>query len=152
MKVNLDFNLFDIGESPAEISDAFRTQASIYATYAVKTAQASVAVSTLKDKLKMVESEAYLGFREQLDDEGKKYTEAFLNSLVMLDEEVVSVREQYQQAIEDHATLEAFTWALKQRADMLISLGSMTRQEMQMTGINIDKQVEAMKETLKSKK
>lgn len=147
-----DYSIFDVGDTQADISEAFRTQASVYAVYAVAAAKLEAAVSKAKDEVKQIEAEAYIQYREEMTENGTKFTEAMLSQMVLLDEEVIAAKDRYSNLLETHLVYNSFVWALKQRADMLVSLGLLLRSEMAMTGLNIDSKTDQLKETLRSRK
>ena len=147
-----DYSIFDVGDTQSDISEAFRTQASVYAVYAVAAAKLEAAVSKAKDEVKQVEAEAYIQYREEMTENGTKFTEAMLSQIVLLDEEVIAAKDRYANLLETHLVYNAFVWALKQRADMLVSLGLLLRSEMAMTGLNIDSKTDQLKETLRNRK
>jgi hypothetical protein len=131
---------FDIGKlfnvDQNNLSEEFTTQASMYGFFAILSAEADKIVAMTSLLCDQEAAEADELYRKQLDEEGKKYTEAVIKSLVTRDEEYDKCVKAKYNAEYDLDILKAIVKAFEQRAMMLQSLGSHLRHEYEMQGMN----------------
>ncbi|MFA5035633.1 MAG: hypothetical protein WC479_00450 [Candidatus Izemoplasmatales bacterium] len=146
---------FDIGKlfmiDQNLISDEMSSQASMYGFFAILAAEAD-RISALKSMLYDQETaQADESYRQQLELDGKKYTEAVVRSMVIRDEECVKALTAKEDADYDLNILKAIVRAFEQRAMMLQSLGSQLRHEYDMQGMHTkESDLEQATEKLKS--
>lgn len=132
---------FDIGKlfniDQTNLSSEFANQASMYAFFAVLAANADkvLAMKTLLCDQEYATADGY--HRNQMDLDGKKFTEAVVKSMVVRDEEYCKTLEDKENASYDLDIIKAVVRAFEQRAMMLQSLGSYLRHEYDMQGMNI---------------
>ena len=128
-------DIFNIDET--NISKEFAQQASVYAFFATLAALAERKAADA-DFLKDQEyAQADQACREELDEGSIKYTEAVIKSMVLTDAGYTKRVKNHVIMEYDYKLLKAIAEALKQRADMLISLGAYLRHEMDQTSMNI---------------
>jgi hypothetical protein len=146
---------FDIGQlfkiDQNEISSELSTQASMYGFFAILAAEAD-RISAMQAMLYEQETaSADESYRANLDEEGKKYTEAVIKSMVARDEDCIKVHKAKENADYDLNILKAIVRAFEQRAMMLQSLGSQLRHEYDMQGMNVkERELEKTTEDVKS--
>ena len=147
-KIDL-LEIFKIDED--NLSSAFMQQASLYAYFASLQAESELQLSKAQFALEQQQAMADEYYRAWMDKREKKYTEAVIKSLVVRDEEYAAAKDTVIQLEYEVNLLKALVKSLAQRADMLISFGAMTRQEMAMTGMNIrDKELDDLPKDLKA--
>src|SRR3990167_2305323 len=113
--------LFDIDDT--DLTKEFAKQASLYAYFATTQADAERELA-MADSIKDQEyATADEFFRKEKEEQGHKYTEAVIKSLIMRDEDYLKVLLEYTDADHNVNVLKAITRALQMRAEMLISLG-----------------------------
>lgn len=150
---------FDIGKlfmvDQNNLSNEFASQASMYAFFAVMTAEADRHLAMQSLLYDQEAADADESYRKQLDEAGTKYTEAVIKSLIVRDEDCIKVKTAKDDAEYQLNILKAIVKAFEQRAMMLQSLGSHLRHEYDMQGMNIrteeaDRQVKKTTEEVKS--
>ena len=146
---------FDIGQlfsiDQNEISNALSTQASLYGFFAILTAEADRIAAMQAMLYEQETANADELYRANLDEEGKKYTEAVIKSMVARDEDCIRVHTAKENADYDLNILKAIVRAFEQRAMMLQSLGSQLRHEYDMQGMNVkERELERSTEGVKS--
>ena len=87
---------FDLKINKYRLDDECLSHASRYAYYGEKCAEAKSALSEAKDNLELVISEVNTRIRDTLANAGQKSTEAMINALIPLDEEVKKARSLYK--------------------------------------------------------
>lgn len=141
-------DLFLIDE--ANLTKEYSRQAALYAWLGVVGAKADHKASMAdlaKDQEYARTDEAY---REQFDASGRKMTEPQVKSLILIDKDYMRASANELALKYDSKLIQALIKALDQRADMLISLGSHLRHEVDMTGMNIqEKKYESSLKDLK---
>lgn len=147
--------IFDIDEE--DLTREFTSQATIYAYFATALAKADYDASIATMEEEQTAADADQVYREQLTSKGEKYTEGVIKSMVQQDEEHQEAVKNELAAKYDARLLKAITTALEMRAQMLISVGSHIRHELDMTGMNIrerqfTKTVDDAKEVMRSRK
>jgi hypothetical protein len=152
---------FDIGQlfniDQNEISKELSTQASMYGFFAILTAEADRVAAMQSMLYEQETASADESFRASMDEEGKKYTEAVIKSLVARDEDCIKVHIAKETAEYDLNILKAIVRAFEQRAMMLQSLGSQLRHEYDMQGMNVkerefEKTTEDVKTTITARR
>jgi hypothetical protein len=127
--------IFAIDEN--ELSSEFANQAAVYAYFSSMMNYVEKQMSNMDLKLDQVSARLDEFYRQQLERNDKKYTEAVVKSLVVRDDEYKAAYEASHIAKYDYGVLKSLARALEQRADMLISLGSHLRHEADMAGLSI---------------
>lgn len=135
---------------PDDLSEDFSSQAALYAYFSVLQAEAEreLAISEFNVDQEYAISDEY--WRHYKDKREEKYTEAVIKSLVIRDDSYINSRRTQIQLEYEVSLLKALTKALAQRADMLISLGAMTRQELSMTGMAIKERYDDVPKEVKT--
>jgi len=147
--------IFDIDEN--DLTKEFTSQASVYAYFATAAAEADyeASIGTADQEASYADADKY--YRDTLSHKGEKYTEGVIRSMVLLDAD-------YDNAVQDELlakynarVLKAIVNAMEMRAQMLMSVGSHIRHELDMTGMNIrerqyNKTVDDVKDTIRSRK
>lgn len=148
LEIDID-DLFRINED--DLTSEFAKQASLYARFGVLAAKAEWGSSKSSAAKDQEYALADLHYRDSMEEEGKKYTEGLIRSLVLSDEVYSIAIEADNQANYAYRVMRAISSALEQRANMLISLGAFVRQEMSQTDMNIrhKKYDDAIEETKK---
>lgn len=126
-------NVFHVEE--ADLSREFMQQASMYAYFAVAQVDAEYNANTVELDKDQEEARADAEFRTQLEITGKKYTEAVVRGLIVVDESVSEKAQKLNDARYQQKLLKAICSALEMRAQMLQSLGSHLRHEYEQTGL-----------------
>lgn len=152
--INL-MDLFSIDEN--NLTQEYTRQATLYAWLGVIAAKADHKASMAdlrKDQEYAATDEA---FRDQSETLGKKLTETQIKSLITIDGDYKKACEVELAMKYDAKLIQALLRALDQRANMLISLGSHLRHELDMTGMNIQQKkyendISSLKSTIQSKK
>lgn len=147
--------LFAVDEN--DLVKEFSRQAAVYAYFGVAAAEAEHNAARCDFNVDQEYAQADAAARDELDKDGRKYTEAVVKGMVLTDAQYVEIVERALLAKYDHKVLKAITAAMEQRANMLISMGAFIRHEIDQTGMNIrerslDKAVDDVKETLKARK
>lgn len=149
-KKKFDINeLFKIDQNL--ISDAMSSQATLYGFFAIMAAEAD-RIAAMKAILYDQESaQADESYRQQLELDGKKYTEAVIKSMIVRDEDCIKALTVKEDADYDLNILKAIVRAFEQRAMMLQSLGSQLRHEYDMQGLHTkEAELERTTENLKT--
>jgi hypothetical protein len=131
--------VFSIDEN--NLSEDFSQQAALMAYFSSITAEAEHKYALAKFDSEQEYAAADQFWRHEKDLIGEKYTEAVIKSLILRDDEYSSKEKKRMQLDYEVNLLKGITRALSQRAEMLISLGAMTRQEIAMTGMNMQEKV-----------
>lgn len=120
----------DLHFSPTNLDDAMFEQASRFADYGVKLAQASHQVDVVKLLLESAEAAVYKVLRDQAATKAEKVTEAQLEKLVARHARVVSMKKALNEAKRVEAIGKTAVEAFKQRRDMLVQQGAVAREEL----------------------
>ena len=147
--------IFDINEN--DLTKEFTSQATIYAYFATALAQADYDASVANMVTEQTGADADQFYRADLTKKGEKYTEGVIKSMVQQDEEYSGAVQAELTAKYNARVLKAIVSAMEMRAQMLISVGSHIRHELDMTGMNIrerqfNKTVDDVKDTIRSRK
>jgi hypothetical protein len=147
--------LFDIDEN--NLTKEFAHQASLYAYFGNLAAEAEreIGIAAIDKDQEMAILDANLRKKHEVRDE--KYTETMIRNEILTNEKYLALMDDEGEAKYDFKVIKSIVSALEMRAQMLISIGSHIRHEMDMEGMNIkdrafQKSVGDVKETLRSKK
>lgn len=128
-------DLFSV--SMENINEEFSTQAGRLAYLGMLMAQAEAAYNEAKLYGEELYAKVDLIVRDDYDKAGKKYTEAMIKSKVLSTGEYVEALMAENEASYQFRMLKALVDAMRQRGDMLVSLGAQLRQEWEATDLNI---------------
>lgn len=123
----------DMRFSLADLSSAMMEQAPLSTHYGMLAAKASRQVNDLELLLEVTEAKVYRIARDKRDAEtekDKKVTEAALAKIVSTNAQVVSIRKALNEAKQIEAQTKTAVEAFRQRRDMLIQSGLISREEM----------------------
>jgi hypothetical protein len=120
----------DISFSTADLSTAMVQQASLAVHYGVLLAQATRQVHSLELALEVAEAKVYRKLREEAATSGAKITEAQLEKQVAIHETVIKLKRAVAEAQQVEAVGKTAVEAFRQRRDMLIQQGLITREDM----------------------
>lgn len=115
----------------------FTQQASKYAYIAVLASLAENDVKRAKISLKHEEAAANVRARSDLTLEGGKVTEKAVEARAIIDDGVKEIQKSLLDAEATHGLLKALEASYRMRADMMVSLGTRMRMEMEQTGMNM---------------
>lgn len=137
------YNLSDLlNIDSSNLSQEYATQAARYGFFATELAKLDRRVKQLELERDAEYANADLEYRKQLTIQGTKYTETTIRSMVLTDDGYCKAEESLRDSIQERDSIKALVKALEMRAEMLISLGAMMRQEYQMTGMTIKDEVQ----------
>lgn len=140
-QVELEGDIYTIadicGVNESNLSADYSGQAARVAYLGMKVAQAEAAWLEAKNYTQQLYAEIDLDLRQEFDDAQKKYTEAVIRNNVLLDDEYIEAEQAENKAYEQYKILRALVDALRDRTQMLISLGADLRQEYEATGMQI---------------
>lgn len=140
------YNLADFTEIDQEmLSDEFAGQASAYAFVGMLVAEAEAALNDAKQAKDVAYAEADADYRDDWNKRGEKYTEAVIRSAVIMDAEYKIAVDVETAALKSYKILRALHDAMKQRGEMLISLGATLRSEAQFTDLHINQLKEQLR-------
>ena len=121
----------DIAFTDATLDQAMSSQASLVAYQNERAARAAAHAARMKLKFDSTEATLSEAYRQYAVDNGEKYTEKSIENRVRKDSRWRKAKEEVIEA-EMYADIhKGFSFALKDRNDMLIQKGSHRRQEMQ---------------------
>ena len=144
-KVLLDGKTYTIDEfigiDQDDLVNEFRSQAARYMYVASLETLAEERYTSTKAKTKELAAIASLEHREngipkEFRVTTSKMTEAFLNSLVDADEIYLNAIDEENEAYMDLKKMKVFTFSMKMRGEMLISMGATLRREWDQIGIS----------------
>lgn len=121
----------DVGFDEAHLDDNMVRQPSLVAHYGRLLAEAQYDMDTAKQKLEITESKAAHQLREDANEEGKKISEAQINSTLPTVPSVVKARMQYNRAKADHEGMKTTFEALRHKKDMMVQIGVNRRTEIE---------------------
>lgn len=127
--------IFDIDDS--NLTKEFAGQSAMYAYFAAMQAKSDYGASQISFALEQEQAEADAAARMEMEKDGRKYTEAVIKGMISLDDECTKLNESLIGQKYETKLLKAICDALEMRANMLISMGSHIRHEMDQTGISI---------------
>jgi len=135
------YKIFDIAEvlniNPDDITTEYIRQAALYGYFTVLAARAEDAAGRADSKKEQEYAQADLDIRDEAERNGKKTTETQIRSQVLIDVSYDKMVNASFVTKLDHKLLKAIVAALEMKANMLISLGAMIRNEMSMTGMTM---------------
>jgi carboxypeptidase C (cathepsin A) len=142
------------------LSEEYMQQAALYGHFAVLTSMAEDYRNRADFDKDVEYARTDSAVREAAAVNDQKMTEPQVKACITTDAEYIAKQAAYFEAEYQFKLLKAITDALKQRADMLISLGSQMRKEMDMTGMNIrsnevhdlDQSISDVKSIMRSKR
>lgn len=127
--------------SEARLSEEFAQQPSLYAWFAALCEMAGAEFENKKFALSVLRANTEARLRKELSNSGVKTTEASVSAAVQSDPDVGVKSFELIEFERQYMILKSLVRALDQRKDMLIQLGGMKRQEMQLGdfGVNMDR-------------
>ena len=125
-----------LGIDNSDVSYEFSTQAARLVWVATLAAVADVDLNDAKLAKDVASAQVELRIRRELS--GEKTTEAYIRALVTVDQEYMDVVATESDALLHFKIMRAVADAMRQRGDMLVSLGANLRQELEMTGMHIN--------------
>ena len=120
----------DLAFSPADLSSAMIEQASLFAHYGQLAAEASHQVDVVKVLLENAEAAMSQKIRNKAVDEGEKLTEPMVTAKVAREPYVRNLKRALNKAKRVEATGKMAVESFRHRKDMLVQLGSTSREEM----------------------
>jgi len=97
-------------------------QPAIFFRISVQCAKAEARAKRAKEKIAVVEAEAYTRARNKLDREGEKITEALVKATMAKDAELLKANDEYQDLSEEWGILKAGVEAFQHRKSALENL------------------------------
>lgn len=127
--------------SDIKLSEEFMHQPSVYAWFAALCEIAGSEAESKKFMLSVLKANTEKKVRREYAASGTKTTESAIAAEVQTDDAFIASSIALIEAERQYSILRALVRSLDQRKDMLIQLGVMKRQEMQLSdfGINLDK-------------
>lgn len=120
----------DLAYTPTNLTDAMMQQASLFVHYGIGASSASRQVDDVKMILEITEAKIYRKLREEAAKKETKLTEAQLEKNVALDANVRSIRRALNEAKQIEANCKIAVESFRQRRDMLVQQGLLSREEM----------------------
>lgn len=127
------------------IGEAFATQSGRYFYAAALAGQAEALYNEAKNNCERVYADTELAYRDELATSGVKTTEAMIKAYVVGDKTYIKAQTDENNALRDWKIMKAFADGLRQRGEMLISLGAHMRAEMDMTNMNLKARMTELK-------
>lgn len=118
-----------------DISSEYSSHAAWLGYIAVLTAEAEADYEKAKLDLDTLHAEKDTQARREFNLKNIKFTENMVNSWVNLDDEYIQAGERRIETLKAFKTLRAIEMAMKEKGQMLISLGATMRQEYDVTGL-----------------
>lgn len=139
--IKLGDEVYQVGDlfhiSLETISDEFANQSARMAYIGMLLAQAEVAYDEARAIREEVYADEDLGVREKWEAAGVKFTESKVKAMVLLAPDYQVAADAEREALSNFKLLRVIYDALRQRGEMLISLGAHLRQEFDMTGMSM---------------
>ena len=120
----------DLTYSLADLSAAMVSQAATFVHYGMLHAKAQRQVSTFELTLENMEAKVYRQLRDEAAISGAKVTEASLEKAVAVNDTIVALKKALNEAQQVEAMAKIAVEGFKQRKDMLVSQGMISREEM----------------------
>lgn len=117
----LDFEK-DISINKYKLDEECLSHSSLYSRYASAQASAKTGVTRAKDNLELVEAERNIAIRKELADKKEKVTEATVNSILIMDKEVIRAKREVREAEDVYAKLCVAVQAFEHRKSELDNL------------------------------
>lgn len=125
-----------LGIDSTNLSDEYSQQAAMYGYIGTLCAGAESDYNSVKTQREAVYADVEMKVRHGIAMQPEvKSTEGLVKSLVVTDSEYLDIMELENRALGAWKKLRALTDALKQRGEMLVSLGAQLRAEMDMTNM-----------------
>lgn len=135
------YKKYDLGEifgvDENNLAREFAQQASLYAYFATLQTKAEFDANVVETGLEQEQAAADSEARKRLQADDIKFTEAVIKGMVALDEECAKLQESLLEFRYDAKLLKAICTALEMRANMLVSMGSHIRHEIDQTSMKI---------------
>lgn len=128
--IDVDQMKKDMRFSDTDLTTPMMDQASLYASYAIVSAEASMQVDNFKMYLEIQEAKIDKSIRDAAVEAGDKYTEKKITSMIVGDKRYVSMSKKVNEAKMIAAIAKETLEALKHRRDMLVQIGVTSREEM----------------------
>ena len=120
----------DVSFTEADLNDNMIRQPSLVAHYGRLLAENQYKMDLSKQKMEIAESRAAHLMREEANEDGKKITEALINSTLPTITSVVEARISYNKAKRDYEAMKHALEAFRHKKDMMIQIGVNRRTEM----------------------
>lgn len=120
----------DLAFSPNSLTDAMMTQSSLFAHYGVQYAYASKQTNDLELLLEASEATVYRRERDDAISKGEKPTDANLKQIVSRTPGINQLKKALNEARQVEAIAKVAMESFKQRRDMLVQQGLLSREEM----------------------
>lgn len=121
----------DVGFTEAELDDNMIQQPALVAHYGRLLGEAQFAMDNAKQVLEITESNTAHQMREDAAEEGRKITEALINSSLPTDGKVMKARRKYNRAKSDYEASKTTLEALRHKKDMMIQIAVSRRTELE---------------------
>jgi len=121
----------DVGFTEADLDDNMIRQPSLVAHYGRLLSELQFATDTAKQILSITESKGAQQMRDEAADEGKKITEALINSSLPTLAAVMKAQKAYNRAKADFEAMKVALEALRHKKDMMIQIGVNRRSELE---------------------
>jgi len=121
----------DVGFTEAQLDDNMVNQPSLVAHYGRLLAEAQYDSDYAKQMMEIAESKVAHKLREEANDEGKKISEAQINSTLPTVTSVVKARMTYNRAKSNHEAMKTTFEALRHKKDMMVQIGVNRRTEIE---------------------
>ena len=133
-----------LGIDDADLSYEFATQASRFAFVAAQAGIAESRYEQAKSNRDVVYAEIDRDIRKEFH--GEKITEPKIKHLILSDEEFMDVVEAEHKGLKEWRVLKALSDGLKQRGEMLRSLGAQLRTEYDVTDMSVKRRLSDAKD------
>lgn len=117
------------------LSREFAQHAAWLGYIGVLTAEAEAEYETAKLELETIYAEVDSKARLAFNRNNTKFTEAMVHAFINLDEGYIAANRLKLEKLKDYKTLKAIESAMKEKGNMLISLGATMRQELDVTSL-----------------
>lgn len=125
----LDLNL-DLNIDKGKINEELSRQPSMYAWYATLYELAKAKTNRLKQTMEVTHAELDIKYRSEAQKSGQKVTEAYIQSLITVSPAYKESEANYYDSKKEEGMLNVAKTAFEQRKDMLISIATNMRVEL----------------------
>lgn len=147
IRIQIGREAFTIGEllgvNQDSMSDEFARQAARLAWAGLRLADAEALYETAKHNKDVSYAEADDEARRALSESDEKATEQRIRMLIMTDDLYLKAAESERDALYNYRIMRAVVDAMRQRGDMLVSLGATLRQEWDSLGMSVAEHVKS---------
>lgn len=119
------------------LSNEFASHAAWLGYIGVLTAEAEAGYETTKMELETLYAEKDAEARVEFNSKNMKFTEKMVEAWVNMDSTYIKTQAEKIEALKEYKILRALEAAMREKGSMLVSLGAMMRQEMDMTNMQI---------------